>query len=67
MHLLKELWLEQSIDSKAKRADDILFLDGRPLDMGSKVAFQSFPRSGNTFLSRYLEHITGVVTGSDMN
>ena len=34
---------------------------------GHMVAFQSFPRSGNTFLRRYLEQITGVVTGADMN
>ena len=30
------------------------------------VAFQSFVRSGNTFLRRYLEQITGVFSGSDM-
>jgi len=33
---------------------------------GFKTGFMTFPRSGNTFLRKYLELITGVVTGSDM-
>ena len=33
---------------------------------GNRVAFQSYARSGNTFLRRYLEQITGLYTGSDM-
>ena len=33
---------------------------------GEKVAFQSYARSGNTFLRRYLEQVTGLFTGSDM-
>ena len=34
---------------------------------GNQVAFQSFPRCGNTFLRRFIEQITGIYTGSDMN
>ena len=34
---------------------------------GESVAFQSFQRSGNTFLREYIEEITGVFTGSDMS
>jgi hypothetical protein len=30
-----------------------------------KIAFTSYSRSGNTLLRKYLENITGVVTGSD--
>jgi len=30
------------------------------------VIFASYPRSGNTFLRKYLEEITGIATGSDM-
>ena len=30
------------------------------------VLYATFPRTGNTFLRKYLESITGVVTGSDM-
>lgn len=30
-----------------------------------KVVLTSYPRSGNTLLRKYLEDITGVITGSD--
>ena len=40
------------------------FLDGQP-NNSNKVAFMSFPRSGNTFLRRYMELCTGVITGAD--
>jgi len=29
------------------------------------IAYSSYPRSGNTFLRKYLENITGIATGSD--
>ena len=35
------------------------FLDGQA-NKSQKVAFCSFPRSGNTFLRRYLEMLTGI-------
>lgn len=41
-----------------------LFLDGEA-NPCNKVAFASFPRSGNTFLRKYLQLLTGVTTGSD--
>lgn len=40
------------------------FLDGEP-NKSNKIAFCSFPRSGNTFLRRYMELLTGVTTGAD--
>ena len=40
------------------------FLDGEP-NKSQKVAFCSFPRSGNTFLRRYIEMLTGICTGAD--
>lgn len=40
------------------------FLDGEP-NRSNKVAFCSFPRSGNTFLRKYMELLTGVQTGAD--
>ena len=43
---------------------DFRFLDGQP-NPSNKVAFMSFPRSGNTFLRRYMELCTGVITGAD--
>jgi len=29
------------------------------------ITYTSYPRSGNTFLRKYLENITGIATGSD--
>ena len=34
---------------------------------GLQVAFQSMPRTGNSFLRRMIELCTGIYTGSDMN
>ena len=42
------------------------YLDGADLQ-GESVCLQSFPRSGNSFLRRVIELITGVYTGSDLN
>lgn len=44
--------------------NEFKFLDGAPNDW-NKVAFISFPRSGNTFLRKVCELLTGVTTGSD--
>ena len=40
------------------------FLDNA-LNKSNKVAFASFPRSGNSFLRKYLEMLTGIATGAD--
>ena len=42
------------------------FLDESVKMDGQKVSFVSYPRSGNSFLRRFIELITGVVTGSDI-
>ena len=39
------------------------FLSTKPK---STVAFASYPRSGNSFLRKYIDNITGVATGSDV-
>ncbi len=45
---------------------DPIFLDGS-IDMKcDRVAFSSWPRTGNTFLSRFIEQCTGIFTGCDM-
>ena len=41
------------------------FLDGKSI-AGDKVCYMTYPRSGNTFLRKYLEIITGVTTGSEI-
>ena len=66
---LKELLLSKDL-SRATEIDtksDLRFLDGKVDMQGNMVAFQSFPRTGNTFLRRFIEQITGVYTGADMN
>ena len=39
-----------------------MFLDGEKIE---QVFFASFPRSGNTWLRKLLEVITGIITGAD--
>ena len=68
---LKDLLLSKDL-SREKELDWIdsegyRFLDKSEDMLGNMVAFQSFPRTGNTFLRRYLENITGVFTGADMS
>lgn len=40
------------------------FLDGEDID-GSRIAMVTYPRTGNTFLRKLLQEITGIATGSD--
>ena len=40
------------------------YLDGEP-NKSQKVAICSYPRSGNTFMRRYVELLTGIHTGAD--
>lgn len=48
-------------------ADGLLrFLDGESI-AGDRICYQTFPRSGNTFLRNYMEKITNVPSGSDLD
>lgn len=64
IHVLRsndeDLWFK----SKWMFEQEFKFLDGSP-NLSNKVAFSSYPRSGNTFLRKYFEMLTGVQTGSD--
>ena len=68
---LKELLLSKDLSrvSELAHADqgEFRFLDRKVNLTGNMIAFQSFARCGNTFLRRFLEQITGIFTGSDMN
>lgn len=44
---------------------DFRFFDGEPLP--TKIAFNTYPRSGNSMFRRYLEQLTGVSTGSTVH
>ena len=70
---LKQLLLSKDMSKYAQWTLELMnketrcrFLDGSVNLAGDRVAFQSMVRSGNTFLRRYLEEITGVFTGADM-
>ena len=43
---------------------ELRFLDNTQIK-SNKIALASFPRSGNTFLRKYLDLLTGIHTGSD--
>lgn len=43
---------------------DFKFCDGQKLP--TKIAFNTFPRSGNSFLRKYLEQMTGISTGASV-
>ena len=43
--------------------NDFKFLDGQPIEP-NRIAFNSFPRSGNSFLRRFIEQTSGLSTGS---
>eukprot|EP00355_Strombidium_rassoulzadegani_P008772 CAMPEP_0168619674 /NCGR_PEP_ID=MMETSP0449_2-20121227/6729_1 /TAXON_ID=1082188 /ORGANISM="Strombidium rassoulzadegani, Strain ras09" /LENGTH=471 /DNA_ID=CAMNT_0008660627 /DNA_START=111 /DNA_END=1526 /DNA_ORIENTATION=- len=51
---------------KAKYFDDkvLRFLNQKPIQ-GERVSYLTYTRSGNTFLRKYMELITGVITGSE--
>jgi len=51
---------------EAMIAGSTKFLDSKVDMSGNRIAFASYPRTGNSFLRKILENITGVFTGSDM-
>ena len=63
--LSKDMSLYEEYKKKYWDDKKLRFLNGDPID-GNRTAYQSMARSGNTFLRKYLELITGVPTGSDM-
>ena len=64
--LSKDLSRGKELEWIGKDAAKFRFLDGKVDMSGNKVAFCSYPRSGNSFLRNYLETITGIATGSDI-
>jgi len=70
-HLLSK---DLSILEKDSKHEDAWMFDGEnrfligDKDLGHwKTSFCSFPRTGNSMMRKYMEEITGVITGSDMN
>lgn len=54
-----EEYKKKFLDDKVQR-----FLDGQDME-GFKVCYLTYFRSGNTFLRKYFELVTGVPTGSE--
>lgn len=52
-------------DNKWMFDGEYRFLDGEKFDQ--KIAFNTFPRSGNSKLRRWIEQITGVTTGATVS
>jgi len=44
---------------------DSKFLDENDSIEGNKIFYTSYPRSGNSFLRKLLEEVTGIATGSN--
>jgi hypothetical protein len=44
---------------------DFKFCDGEKLP--TKIAFNTYPRSGNSFLRKYMEQMTGISTGATVS
>jgi len=67
---LKDILLSTDLSRNEELAwikdNSFRFLDGQDMK-GNQVALQSFPRTGNSFSRRFIEQITGVFTGADMN
>jgi hypothetical protein len=55
--LIKNAWMFEG---------EFKLLDGEKIPAGQKIAFNTFPRSGNTLLRRCLEQVTGISTGANM-
>ena len=67
---MKDLLLSTDL-SRAQELDwidqgELRFLDGEGIS-GQEVAFQSFPRTGNSMMRKFLETATGIYTSSDMS
>ena len=66
---LKEVLLSKDLtrvsELRALTKGGCKFLDEKTSMVGNRIAFASFPRSGNSFLRKILESVTGVFTGSD--
>ena len=56
-----EEYRKKYLDDKLQR-----FLDGESI-AGDRIVYQTWPRSGNTFLRKYIEMISGVPSGSDLH
>jgi hypothetical protein len=68
---IKELLLskgDERMDEYLKIINnEIKFLDKKCDLIGNRVTLATYPRTGNSFLRKILEQITGVFTGSDMS
>ena len=66
---LKELLLSKDLSRNEElewiKDSGYRFLDGEDMK-GNTLSLSSFPRTGNSFMRRFIEEISGIFTGSDM-
>ena len=68
---LMQLLLSKNVLEDGKKLDTLIsksrpkFLDSKVDLLGKRYLLGSFPRSGNSFLRKTLEQVTGIYTGSD--
>ena len=69
-HDLKEILLSRDLtrlkEIEWTRSEPARFLDNTVDMSGNRVALTSYPRSGNALVKKFLEAITGVTTGSEL-
>lgn len=66
---LKDILLSKDLSRQQELAwigKESRFLDGTVDMAGNNVGFCSYPRSGNTVIKKFIEQITGVVTGGEI-
>jgi hypothetical protein len=67
---LKEILLSTDLERNSELAwieKGLRFLDGSVDMTGNRVCFASYPRTGNTMTRNYVEAVSGIFSGSDMN
>lgn len=68
---IKDLLLSKDLSRQAElswvdeNGGTFRFLDKKTSLHGFRTVFDSFPRSGNSFLRRFIEQISGIHTGAD--
>ena len=65
MDLLRSTDLSKLEENRWVFDNHTKFLDGENID-GNRVGIFSYYRAGNTFIRKYLEEVSGLVTGSNM-
>lgn len=67
---LREILLSEDLTRNEELSwtkGSLRFLDASVEMDGNRICFASFPRTGNSMTRKYIEEVTGIFTGTDMN